>query len=275
MTNGSKASAVRLVLGIEYDGSHFHGWQRQKHDLSVQSELESVLSQVANHPVELTCAGRTDTGVHALGQVVHFDSYSHRPDSAWLRGANSLLSSSISIRYAVQVDSDFHARFSALSRSYLYIIDNNTMSPAVLSHGMSWHQYPLDVELMNQACGYFLGEKDFSSLRSSQCQSHTPHRCITELTCHRSGNYIAIKVTANAFLHHMVRNIVGILLEVGEAIKSPEWAETVISAKDRRLAGVTAKPNGLYLQSVEYPANYNLPSISKQSFLFEQFLSNS
>ena len=255
----NETASQRIVLGIEYNGSTFFGWQRQPHASSVQQSLEKALSQVANHTVEVFCAGRTDTGVHATYQIIHFDSFTQRPEKAWLKGANSLLPDQISIRFAMKVDNDFHARFSALSRSYLYVIDNNTVKPAILNNGLTWYRKSLDVSKMNDAAKYFIGEHDFSSYRSSQCQSNTTKRNIQRLNCRRENQYIFINITANAFLHHMVRNIVGVLLEIGTGVKDPAWAKQVLDVKDRTKAGITAKPNGLYLVGVEYPSNYNIP----------------
>ncbi len=267
-----KPGASRIALGIEYDGSSYHGWQKQSNANSVQAELERALSEVANHTVELTCAGRTDTAVHALGQVVHFDCLNPRPEKAWLKGANSLLPASISIRFAKTVSSDFHARFSATSRSYLYIIDNRKVKPAIFEQGLTWWDKHLDTVKMNRACQYFLGEQDFSSFRSSQCQSNSPNRCITEISCHRSDQFVAVKVTANAFLHHMVRNIVGLLIEIGDGRKEVEWAKSVIDARDRNASGVTAKPNGLYLVAVDYPTLFELPKIVEKPLYFNSFI---
>jgi len=263
----------RIVLGIEYDGSSFHGWQRQSHAASVQTSLEESLSLVAAHKVEVTCAGRTDTGVHATAQVIHFDCLNARPEKAWLKGANSLLPSSISIRYTKTISKEFHARFSAYSRSYLYIIDNSPIKPAIMSQGLTWFNKKLDVEKMNRACEYFIGEQDFSSLRSSQCQSHSANRCITVLDCRRYNNFVVIEVSANAFLHHMVRNIVGILLEIGDGRKTSEWAKQVITAKNRCHGGITAAANGLYLVGVGYPEQFNLPSGIRPPLFLEQLLS--
>ena len=257
--NQDETDAERIVLGIEYDGSSFHGWQRQSHAASIQSSLEDTLSTVAAHKVEVTCAGRTDTGVHATSQVVHFDCSNKRPDKAWLKGANSLLPSSIAIRFSQPVSQKFHARFSATSRSYLYIIDNSSVRPAIMNHGLSWHNQSLDVARMNAACDYFPGELDFSSFRSSQCQSQSVNRYISLLQCRRLNNYVVIEITANAFLHHMVRNIVGVLVEIGDGRKQPEWAKEVLDAKDRKVAGITAPPNGLYLAGVSYPEEFKLP----------------
>jgi tRNA pseudouridine38-40 synthase len=260
----NESASQRIVLGIEYDGSTFHGWQSQSHASSVQQSLETALSEVANHPVRVFCAGRTDTGVHATYQVIHFDSFTQRPEKAWLKGANSLLPDQISIRFVVKVDNDFHARFSALERSYLYVIDNNRVKPAILNNGLTWYRNNLDISKMNDAANYFIGEHDFSSFRSSQCQSKTAVRNIQLLSCSRNNDYVFIKVTANAFLHHMVRNIAGVLLEIGSGKKLSSWAKSVIDAKDRTVGGVTARPNGLYLVDVKYPSNYIIPQASKK-----------
>lgn len=269
-SNPVNISAERIVLGIEYDGSSYHGWQRQPHASSVQSTLEDGLSQVAAEKISVTCAGRTDTGVHATSQVVHFDCINKRPLQAWLRGANSLLPASISIRYAQTVSEQFHARFSAESRSYLYIIDNSFIRPAIMSHGLTWYSRKLDIEQMNIACDYFPPEQDFSSFRSSRCQSHTAIRHITKLQCRRINHYIVIEITANAFLHHMVRNIVGVLLAIGDGRKQPIWAKQVLDAKDRRLAGETANANGLYLVGVTYPEQFDLPRDNKYPLFLQQ-----
>jgi len=271
-TEQNSVLGQRIALGIEYDGSSYHGWQRQSHAASVQASLEKALSIIADHPIEVTCAGRTDTAVHATAQVVHFDCRNKRPEKAWLKGANSLLPADIAIKYSKIVSAEFHARFSARSRSYLYIIDNSTVKPAILNHGLTWYNRTLDVDIMNQACVYFHGEQNFSSFRSSQCQSNSENRCITSLECERQGQYLLIKVTANAFLHHMVRNIVGVLLEIGDGRKQPEWAKQVIEAKNRNLAGVTAPAAGLYLTAVDYPECFKLPANCQYPLFLQQLL---
>ena len=262
----NESVSQRIVLGIEYDGSTFYGWQRQSHAASVQQSLEAALSKVANHPVNVFCAGRTDTGVHATHQIIHFDSFTQRPEKAWLKGANSLLPDQISIRFVKKVNNDFHARFSALSRSYLYVIDNNRVKPAILHNGLTWYNKPLDISKMNTASQYLIGEHDFSSFRSSQCQSKTARRNIQLLNCSRKNDYIFINITANAFLHHMVRNIVGVLLEIGSGRKLPIWANEVLDLKDRTMAGITAHPYGLYLVGVMYPENFEIPQASQKMF---------
>lgn len=250
---------MRIALGIEYDGSAFYGWQRQREVNSVQQELETALSAVANQPVELFCAGRTDAGVHATGQVVHFDTDAIRDDKAWVMGTNSRLPDAIAVRWAKVVPDDFHARFSATARRYRYIIYNHKYRPAILRSGLSHYHQQLNIELMQQAAPFLLGEQDFSSFRAVQCQSKTPFRNVHHLRIERRGDYIVLDIKANAFLHHMVRNITGSLLEVGMQNRPPQWISELLAAKDRNLAGATAKPGGLYLVDVEYPAHFALP----------------
>jgi len=268
-TDSLNQHTQRLVLAVEYDGSDYHGWQRQSHSVSIQGTLEKVLSTVADHPIETTCAGRTDSGVHATSQIVHFDCPNQRPDKAWLKGANSLLPKSIAIRFAQIVQADFHARFSATSRSYTYIIDNSPTRPGLMHQGVTWYNRQLDIDKINKAGKLLLGENDFSSFRSAQCQSHSVHRNMTELQCKRIEEYVVISITANAFLHHMVRNIVGMMFEIGDGRRSVQWAAEVMAAKDRTIAGVTAPAAGLYLTGVSYPEKFQLPQFKRQPlFLF-------
>ena len=252
---------MRIALGIEYDGTAFYGWQRQREVNSVQQELEIALSKVANHSVELACAGRTDAGVHATGQVVHFDTTSLRDAKAWVMGTNAQLPDAIAVRWAKPVPDDFHARFSATARRYRYIIYNHKYRPAILRSGLSHYHQQLNIELMQQAAVYLLGEQDFSSFRAVQCQSHSPFRNIHHLHISRQGDYIVLDIKANAFLHHMVRNITGSLLEVGMQNRPPEWIAELLAAKNRNLAAATAKAGGLYLVEVDYPAHYALPIV--------------
>lgn len=270
-TDSLKEHTQRLVLAVEYDGSDYHGWQRQSHSVSIQGTLEKVLSTVADFPIETTCAGRTDTGVHATSQVVHFDCPNQRPEKAWLKGANSLLPKSIAIRFAHIVQADFHARFSATSRSYTYIIDNSPTRPGLMYQGVTWYNRELDVDKINQAGRLLLGENNYSSFRSAQCQSHSVHRCITELECQRIGHYVVISITANAFLHHMVRNIVGMMFEIGDGRRNTDWATEVMVARDRTIAGVTAPPKGLYLTGVNYPDKFKLPEFRRQPLFLIQY----
>lgn len=259
----STSPGTRIVLAVEYDGSAYNGWQAQKSPnvVTVQETLEAALTKVANHRVTLVCAGRTDTGVHASGQIVHFDSLGERQEDAWISGGNSFLEAGISVLWAKQVRGDFHARFSALSRRYRYVIYNNAVRPALMKDLVTAHYFLLDEEKMEEAAQFLLGELDFTSYRAVTCQSPTPMRNITRLQVKRYGEYIVIDIEANAFLLHMVRNIVGVLLEIGEGKQKPEWAKEVLEKKDRSCAGVTASPKGLYLVDVVYPARFNLPEI--------------
>lgn len=251
----------KVALGIEYFGKAYCGWQRQPHAPSVQQSLERALSKIADEPVSVFCAGRTDTGVHATGQVVHFEIEKERPLSAWTMGGNAQLPNDISIRWAHNVNDDFHARFSATARRYRYIIVNSESRPAIMQAGLTWCRKPLDIDLMNQACQYFLGEQDFKSFQASSCQSHTSHRDIHHLRVERVGQYLVIDIKANAFLHHMVRNIAGTLIEIGRGLQAPEWAHQLLQGKNRCKAAATASPNGLYLVDVDYPEEFGLPKL--------------
>lgn len=252
----------RVALGIEYNGSCFNGWQRQKsREIStVQEALEIALSQVANHPVRLVCAGRTDAGVHGTGQVVHFEYQHERPQDAWVRGGNSNLPGSITVLWARQVPKEFHARFSAVSRRYRYIIYNNPVRPAILHGLVTPHYLPLDADLMHEAGQSLLGEHDFSSFRGAGCQSSTPMRNVHELSVNRKGDYVLIDIQANAFLLHMVRNIAGLLISIGHGDRPASWTKDVLELKDRTKAGITAVPDGLYLTQVNYPEKFGLPA---------------
>lgn len=267
--------SYKMALGIEYDGSSYYGWQRQREVRSVQAALEKALSQVANHPVEVFCAGRTDAGVHATGQVVHFTSHSVRAISAWTLGVNANLPPNITVKWAREVPDSFHARFSATARRYRYIICNQRLRPAILSQGLTHYYHPLDADKMQQAGQVLLGEHDFTSFRAVQCQSRSPWRNIHHLQVWRQANFVIVDIKANAFVHHMVRNIVGSLLEVGNGNQPAHWLADVLAARDRNVAASTARAEGLYLVSVDYPEEYQLPVISLgpmllQSPLFEQ-----
>lgn len=258
---------MRIALGIEYDGSAFYGWQTQRNLRTVQEDLENAISEIANHRVQIFCAGRTDAGVHATGQVIHFDTEAERPLRAWREGVNTHLASAISVKWSVVVDDEFHARFSATARRYRYVIYNHSSRPAILYNKVTWYFRKLDVGKMHQAAQSLLGECDFTAFRSSQCESNTPMRNIHEIHVSRHGDFVIIEVEANAFLHHMVRNIVGVLLPVGIGARPPEWVGTVLAAKDRRLAGETADAAGLYLYRVKYPEKYAFPD-PQNSILF-------
>lgn len=252
---------LRIAAIVEYDGSGFSGWQWQDDAPSVQQAVEKALSQVANTPIRVTTAGRTDAGVHASAQVIHFDTHAIRSDYAWLRGANSNLPDSVALLWAGEVDPEFHARFAATGREYCYVILNRSVRPTYLAQRVTHEYRPLDVERMQAAAQYLPGTHDFSSFRAIQCQAKSPIRTLRELDVSRQGEFIVIKASANAFLHHMVRNLAGVLMDIGAGEQEPEWANEVLNARDRTLGGVTASPDGLYLTAVEYPAHFNIPRI--------------
>ena len=261
---------MRIALGVEYDGSKFYGWQKQKEVPSVQGHLEAALSKIATQPIEVFCAGRTDAGVHGTGQVVHFDIDIQRPLRAWTMGVNTHLPDSIAVRWATPVVDDFHARFSATARRYRYIIYNHNFRPGIHRQGLSHYHGDIDADLMHQAGQFLLGENDFTSFRAVQCQSKSPWRNLHHLQVTRHGPYIVVDIKANAFVHHMVRNIVGSLLTVGLGEQKPEWISWLLAQKDRTLASATAKAEGLYLVSVDYPEEYQIPSSPMGPlFLFE------
>lgn len=253
------APLQRVALGIEYDGSRYYGWQRQHNVPSVQAEVERALSQIASEPITVFCAGRTDAGVHATGQVIHFDTRVARPLAAWTMGVNTHLPPDISVRWAQTVPTDFHARFSATARRYRYLIYNHRYRPAVLAHGVTHYHKPLDAQRMHRAAQALLGEHDFSAFRAVQCQSRTPWRCVKHLKVERLGAYIIVDIKANAFVHHMVRNIVGSLLEVGCGQQPEHWMAELLAGRDRTRAAATARAEGLYLVAVDYPPAFDLP----------------
>ena len=253
----------RFAAIVQYQGADFCGFQRQKHSPSVQQELEQALSYVADCPVKLHCAGRTDTAVHASHQVIHFDTSAERSGYSWVQGANSQLPDSISLIWADKISQDFHARFSAGARTYRYVIDNSPTRPAIMAAAVTWVKKPLDISLMQQSCEYLLGEQDFSAFRGSGCQSNSPYRNVHKANVYRRGNLVIFEITANAFLLHMVRNIVGSLLEVGTARQKPLWIQQLLIQGDRCKSAATAAPDGLYLVAVDYPARFGLPALAK------------
>ena len=253
----------RFAAIVQYQGANFCGFQRQKHSPSVQQELEQALSYVADCPVKIHCAGRTDTAVHASHQVIHFDTSAERSGYSWVQGANSQLPDSISLIWADKISQDFHARFSAGARTYRYVIDNSPTRPAIMAAAVTWVKKPLDISLMQQSCEYLLGEQDFSAFRGSGCQSNSPWRNVHKANVYRRGNLVIFEITANAFLLHMVRNIVGSLLEVGTARQKPLWIQQLLIQGDRCKSAATAAPDGLYLVAVDYPDRFGLPALAK------------
>lgn len=249
---------MRIALKLEYDGTGFAGWQRQPGQRTVQQAVEEALARVADHPVQVTCAGRTDAGVHALGQVVHFDTTAARAPRAWLLGGNSHLPGDVALVDARGVDPDFHARFAAVRRAYRYTIVNRTTRPAVERNVAWWVHRPLDVERMRAAARLLLGEHDFSSFRAAECQALHAVRTLYRLDVERRGDRVLLTVEANAFLHHMVRNLAGTLVAVGSGAREPGWVGEVLAARDRTAAAVTAPPQGLCFAGVAYPARYGL-----------------
>lgn len=259
----------RIALCVCYDGTRYHGWQHQEEVTSVQEVLERALSRVASHAVTVMCAGRTDAGVHATGQVVHFDTDAERTSHAWVFGANSNLPHDISVQWAVEVPLDFHARFSAISRRYRYILCNQPLRPGVFQKSAAWYYKPLDAQKMHEAGQYLLGEHDFSAFRGSGCQAQHAVRTLHSLSVVQKGRLVVVEVCANAFLLHMVRNIMGVLTEIGNGVKPPIWAKEVLLSRDRKLAGITSAPQGLYLVEVGYPERFLLPKIPKGPFFLD------
>lgn len=251
---------MRVALGIEYDGSAYHGWQIQAHDAkTVQQELEMALSRIAAQKVRVICAGRTDTGVHATAQVIHFDTTQPRDERAWVLGTNTQLSENVRVRWAQFVTSDFHARFSATGRRYRYVIDNRSVRPAIMSRQLTWQCQMLDEDRMQKAATALVGEHDFTSYRTVHCQAKSPVRTVHSLRVERRGDLVVIDIHANAFLHHMVRNIAGVLMAIGCGKEEIGWAEKVLALKDRTLGGVTAPAQGLYLVDIDYPEQFAIP----------------
>jgi tRNA pseudouridine38-40 synthase len=250
---------VRIALGLEYDGTAYNGWQRQRSGDGVQAHVERALSKVANEAITVICAGRTDTGVHASGQVVHFDTNSERSDRGWLLGANSNLPDDISVTWAQAVDDEFHARFSATGRSYHYLILNRLERSALHRNRAWWVYDPLDAARMHDAAQALVGQHDFSAYRAAGCQASTATREIRSISVSRSNDWIHLRVSANAFLQHMVRNITGTLVAIGRGDEAEDWAGSVLASGDRRQGGAAAPPHGLTLVSVDYPEAFALP----------------
>ncbi len=250
---------MRLAAGIEYDGSRFHGWQAQGDVRTVQECLEAALSRVAGAPLRVQCAGRTDTGVHATGQIVHFDTLALREPRNWLLGANVNLAKDMNLLWVKPVGDTFNARFSATGRAYRYIILNRESRSGLLHGRVTWMRRRLDVGRMNRAARVLLGEHDFSSYRALGCQAKSPVREIRRLALRRHGDFVVMDIEANAFLHHMVRNIIGVLAAIGRGDADENWAAEILAMRDRRRGGVTAKPDGLYMVRVDYPERFGIP----------------
>ena len=265
---------MRIALGVEYDGSPFCGWQSQAEGQTVQDTLQRALSQVANEQpageqISVIAAGRTDTGVHALEQVVHFDTQAERPLTAWVRGVNALLPRSIAVLWAHPVPDEFHARFSAHGRSYRNLLINRAVRPAIQAGKAGWFHSPLDVALMQAAAQHLVGQHDFSAFRAAECQAKSPVKHLLQLDIRRHGNMIVFDVSADAFLHHMVRNMVGCLVYVGKGKYPPDWLADVLAGRERSLAAPTFAPDGLYLRRIKYETKWGLPQIDDKGLRCE------
>lgn len=250
---------MRVALGIAYDGRTHDGWQSQPSGNTMQDHLERAVAAIAGAPVRLHAAGRTDAGVHALGQVAHFDADAARPESAWVRGVNAALPDSIAVHWARVVGDDFHARFAAIGRSYDYVLYNDPVRPALFAGAVGWFHLPLDVAAMQAAAIALAGRHDFTSFRAAECQAKTPIVQLARAEIHAHGRFILFRFRADRFLHHMVRNLVGALVYVGKGNHRPEWLGELLAARDRRLAPPTFSAAGLYLSRVEYDARFGLP----------------
>jgi tRNA pseudouridine38-40 synthase len=257
---GATVAAVRFALGLAYDGTAYPGWQTQPCGDAIQDRVEAALSALAVEPIRTVCAGRTDAGVHALTQVVHFDTRARRPLAAWVRGTNARLPADIAVMWAREVPDTFHARFSARTRSYRYLIYCGMTRHPLWLHRAAWEFRPLALAAMQQAARQLVGTHDFTSFRSAQCQAPTPVRTVHRLDVSSMGAFIVVTITANAFLHHMVRNLVGTLLQVGSGRRAPDWAGELLARRDRRLAAATHAPQGLYLAGVDYDPESSLPT---------------
>lgn len=259
----------RIALGVEYQGTHYCGWQRQSHCESVQGLVEQALTQIAAEPVDVHCAGRTDTGVHAVGQVVHFETKVQRPLKAWVQGVNTNLPGNIRVAWAKPVASDFHARFSAVARQYRYVIFNRKVHSAVLADRVTWEERILNEQNMHLAAQGLIGEQDFSSFRAAACQASHARRNVQSVEVSRRGDFVFIDIQANAFLHHMVRNISGTLMKIGRGERPVEWVKELLALQDRTQAAATAPASGLYFVNAIYPDEYEIPRVKVDEVLWQ------
>jgi tRNA pseudouridine38-40 synthase len=262
---------MRYACGLEYCGNGFYGFQTQVQEPTIQGCLEKALSKVANHSIRVHCCGRTDTGVSAILQVIHFDTETARTEYQWIMGVNSNLPQGISVLWVKPVEGDFHARFSAIERSYRYKIFNRWVRPAINRYELSWEMLPLNEQKMNQAVQYLIGKHDFNAFRSSACQSKTSIKTIYKASVSRNDNIVQLDISGSGFLHHMIRNIVGTLLPIGKGEKEINSMQQVLLSKDRKQAGVTAKPNGLTFYGVKYPERFAIPDSSIENHLEKHY----
>ena len=262
---------TRIALGLIYQGTRYHGFQRQLGVDTIQQAVETAVSSIADHPIRIACAGRTDSGVHATGQVIHFDTDAHRQDKAWVQGVNTLLPDDISVAWMRPVAETFDARHSATARRYQFILYNQPLRHALGYEFMAREYRPLRESAMQVAAQVLVGEHDFSAFRAAHCQANSPWRCIEFIEISRRGDLVIVDIKANAFLHHMIRNFAGVLMKIGAGEAEPGWAKQVLEARDRRQGGVTARPFGLYFVDVKYPAEYDLPNSELGPFFLPQF----
>ncbi len=251
---------IRIAACLEYCGVGYHGWQRQNHAPSVQQAVESAVSRVANQSIDVVVAGRTDTGVHAIGQIVHFDTSSNRIEEQWVRGVNTYLPDDISMIWARPVSQDFHARFSARQRSYRYVLLNRPVRPSYLHGRVTWHRAPLELEPMQEAARELVGRHDFSAFRAAGCQNKNPVKQVSLISLDQVGPWIWLDIVSDGFLQHMIRNIMGVLTRIGEGLEPVQWAREVLNSQDRKTGGITALADGLYFVSAQYDKIYNLPA---------------
>jgi tRNA pseudouridine38-40 synthase len=258
---------MRIALGLEYDGSAFCGWQTQPSGCGVQDHLERALAQFTREKVETTAAGRTDTGVHAAAQVVHFDTEAERESHSWVRGTNTYLPRELRVLWSATMPAGFHARYSARSRTYRYLLVDTPVAPAILHGRVGWHHRPLDAARMDRALRPLEGEHDFSAFRDAECQAKSPVRTLASASVERTGGIVVVTLEANAFLHHMVRNIVGALVYVGDGRQDPEWLGQLLAERDRRRSAPTFMPDGLYLAAIGYDPAFTLPAFPQHPLL--------
>lgn len=258
--SGRVLELKRYALAIEYDGRDFSGWQVQPQMQTVQGELERAIARMAGHDVRVHAAGRTDAGVHAIRQIIHFDSPVNRPITAWVRGVNSFLPSGVAVLWAQEVPQHFHARFVATARHYRYLLLRHPVRPSLQAGRVGWVHYDLNVDAMREASQFLLGEHDFSSFRAAECQALSPVKLLQRIQIIEQGNMLCFDFSATAFLHHMVRNMMGAMLHIGKGKDSPEWMAWLLAQKNRKTAPPTFMPDGLYLTGVTYPAEFGLPT---------------
>ena len=258
---------MRIALAVEYDGAHFCGWQSQSEACGVQDFVQKAIATIAKHTVRIHAAGRTDTGVHAMMQVIHFDTEVSRPESAWVRGVNTFLPETVRVLWAKSVNDEFHARFSASQRSYQYLLVNQGTAPAIYADKAGWYHLPLDVAAMQAGIAYLQGEHDFSAFRASECQAKSPNRYLQEASVNTYGPFIIFNFSANAFLQHQVRNMIGALVYVGNGKYPPAFIQELLEQKNRTLSPPTFSPNGLYLVGVEYDKKFDLPNTQRRLML--------